>query len=223
MLTMVILCQGCTTKAADVLTPYFEAQAYRPTLTIDAPCPEPSTIIARDKQTVRLPTTLRSGCPGGDGETTGSGGQGGGAVLPISQTKIKVTGSINASGAGSQGANVGPHGGGGGGSGGMIFGDAPLIEITGNVFANGGGGGGGSNSNQSGVDGGQPSNAQTNGKGGNGGGAAWERRRRLAGAAGQPGDNGRGRWWWCWGDQRDRLTERRRRALARPVTRKRWG
>ena len=104
----------------------------------------------------QVPTALRGGCKGQDGNGAanfGVGGDGGGAVYLIAETAINIggTGVINASGAGATDGFVGGSvGGGGGGSGGLIGLDAPAIANAGNVFANGGGGGeasGGSNPN----------------------------------------------------------------------------
>ncbi len=103
------------------------------------------------------PPALIGGCPGGTGgagtTTTGglggNGGAGGGAVYIISSSAITIAGHINASGEGGAfGTFVSPAsgGGGGGGAGGMIGLDAPLVAVTGALFANGGGGGGGGGS-----------------------------------------------------------------------------
>jgi hypothetical protein len=90
------------------------------------------------------PTTLRGGCPGGDGMMAGAsrtlGGSGGGAVAVIATT-IQLDGKINASGAGGPGGDLISTGGGGGGAGGMIALDAASITGNGMLFANGGGGG----------------------------------------------------------------------------------
>ncbi|HEX5058858.1 MAG TPA: hypothetical protein VFV99_05830 [Kofleriaceae bacterium] len=91
------------------------------------------------------PAVLRGGCRGqkGGGFSGGAGGHGGGAAYLVAATSIMVTGTINASGAGGSAGNNNKPGGGGAGSGGMIVLYAPLIGVTGTVFANGGGGGGG--------------------------------------------------------------------------------
>ena len=84
---------------------------------------------------------LRGGCPGQQGSGGAFGGSGGGALAVLANT-ILITGPINASGAGGTGgANA--AGGGGGGAGGMIYLDAPTLnlDVNGRVFANGGGGG----------------------------------------------------------------------------------
>jgi hypothetical protein len=82
---------------------------------------------------------LRGGCDGG-ASMIAMGGAGGGAVYLVAGVQIRVSGTINASGAGG-GAGTTNRGGAGGGSGGMIGLDAPVIEVTGSIFANGGGGG----------------------------------------------------------------------------------
>lgn len=74
---------------------------------------------------------LRGGCSGGPLST--SYGSGGGAIQLVSRSQIVVSGVVatNGSSAGS------------GGSGGAILFEAPIIEVTGNVVANGGAGTGG--------------------------------------------------------------------------------
>jgi hypothetical protein len=87
------------------------------------------------------PTTLRGGCPSGDGGIGVHGVPGGGAVYVIAKGSIMVNGTINASGdAGEAGGPI-TDGGSGGGSGGMIGLDAPMVSVAGQLFANGGGGG----------------------------------------------------------------------------------
>jgi hypothetical protein len=133
---------------------------------------------------VMTPASLVGGCPGGNGGDghggsmnfggPGAGGRGGGAVYIIGGASIVVSGAINASGAGggpgrdSQDASAG---GGGGGAGGFIGLDAPSLDITGSVFANGGsgGGGGGDDVGRSGSKGNDPANATTPATGGSGG------------------------------------------------------
>ena len=100
------------------------------------------------------PTSVRGGCKagvGGDGSGNatnpgGAAGDGGGGVYLIAGTKITIAGGVFASGAGG-GANHTSagraQGGGGGGAGGMIGLDAPSINVTGRMAANGGAGGGG--------------------------------------------------------------------------------
>lgn len=94
------------------------------------------------------PGLLRAGCTGGAGGNAQSGGIpgfGGGAVYLVAGERITIDGLVAAGGA--AGAGGGPAaGGGGGGSGGMIVLYAPAISGTGRVFANGGGGGGGGDS-----------------------------------------------------------------------------
>ena len=123
-------------------------------------------------------TAFRGGCAGLDGDgSPASGGPSGGAVYLLARTQITVTGSINASGAG-----AGP--GGGGGSGGMIGLEAPVVSVSGAVFANGGGGGEGG-----GAPGANPSNATTPAVGGSGGeggdGGTGSASTTRTGAAGQ--------------------------------------
>lgn len=96
------------------------------------------------------PSSLRGGCrggSGGDGGTVGNhgrGGDGGGATYLVAGTKITITGTINASGAGGTGGGSSNGGGGGGGTGGSIILHAPSIIATGaTLVANGGGGGAG--------------------------------------------------------------------------------
>jgi len=119
-------------------------------------------------------TTLRGGCPGGDGAGNGFGsgggsrGGGGGAVLMIAQQSITIAGTIDASGGGGGHGTFG-GGGGGGGAGGMIVLDAMgAVTLDGKCFANGGGGGGGANVNN-GHDGSESSAPDQVGGGGAGG------------------------------------------------------
>lgn len=79
---------------------------------------------------------LVGGCPGGGDGDVNLGGQGGAAFELVSSTAITVTstGIINAAG----------HGGAddsGGGSGGTVLLEAPAIDLSGRVVANGGSGG----------------------------------------------------------------------------------
>jgi len=138
------------------------------------------------------PTTLHGGCDGhgGGGGDPGKNGDGGGAVYLIARDRIDVTGSINASGGGSEANEDGTGGGGGGGSGGMIGLDAPMLSIAGFVFANGGGGSEGSNGPK-GQTGGDPVNGAA-GIGGDGGGAGGAGGNGAAGATldGAPGGAG---------------------------------
>ncbi|NVB84795.1 MAG: hypothetical protein HOV81_40875 [Kofleriaceae bacterium] len=125
------------------------------------------------------PTSLRGGCPGGDGGDSdggggvGKGGGGGGAVYLIA-TSIDMSGTINASGAGGGQGKDGLNasgGAGGGGSGGFVGLDASSLDVSGAIFANGGsgGGGGGDQPQFNGQPGKDPSGAMTPAAGGNGG------------------------------------------------------
>lgn len=117
--------------------------------------------------------TLGGGCAGGSGagSTGGSGGHGGGAVALLAGQTITVSGTVNASGAGGNGARAAAAstggGGGGGGAGGMVVLDAASVVITGQCFTSGGGGGEGS-SLIAGKDGGDPGPSGP-GNGGSGG------------------------------------------------------
>ncbi|HEU0114710.1 MAG TPA: hypothetical protein VFQ80_08535 [Thermomicrobiales bacterium] len=108
---------------------------------------------------MQTPSAVRGGCRGGNGGSAGlgggSGGDGGGAMYLIAGHNIAINGGAFASGSGGA---AGPScgGGGGGGTGGLIGLDAPTIDISGEVAANGGAGGGGggtSNAGQRGGDG----------------------------------------------------------------------
>ena len=98
---------------------------------------------------------LRGGCPGQDGEGTGTdrgmGGHGGGAVLLIAVNTINITAAITAGGQGGRSGAQNTSGGGGGGAGGMIVLDARTVTSTGFLTANGGGGGEGSGENVAGT------------------------------------------------------------------------
>jgi len=111
---------------------------------------------------------VRGGCHGGAGGTNADGGQAGGGGLPggavylLSPTHIRVTGTINASGAGGGGGDFKTGlaaGGGGGGSGGLIGLDAMAIDLAGTtvLLAQGGGGGGGCSGPANAADGMSPS------------------------------------------------------------------
>jgi hypothetical protein len=95
------------------------------------------------------PTDVRGGCTGADAGpgTMGdipAGGPGGGAIQLTAREQIDVAGRINAGGGGGQrGETPSASGGGGGGSGGYIGLDAPVVNVSGVLAANGGGGGGG--------------------------------------------------------------------------------
>lgn len=98
-----------------------------------------------------LPVTfVRGGCKAQDGGDSGTaqgglGGASGGAVYLFAGTMIDVTGNIFASGAGA-GASALRAGGGGGGAGGLIGLEAPTINVSGILAANGANGSGGSGS-----------------------------------------------------------------------------
>jgi hypothetical protein len=116
--------------------------------TIAAPTPGQSDLAA---------AALRGGCPGGSGGfSPGTSGAGGGVVYLMAHGTIRISGVVNASGAGGgPGTNVSGEqsgGGGGGGSGGLIGLDAAMIVYdTANVVALGGGGGSGANEVMPGV------------------------------------------------------------------------
>jgi hypothetical protein len=122
------------------------------------------------------PTFLRGGCRGSEGGSSGngggSGGASGGALYLLAKVDLKLSGKIDASGAGGLG---GPDkgGGGGGGSGGMIVlyaGTNIVFNGTARVWANGGGGGGGGTSNTAGIPGEQSTEPTVRAVGGAGGG-----------------------------------------------------
>jgi hypothetical protein len=96
-----------------------------------------------------MPSALRGGCPGNDGDMSpGSHGDGGGAIALVTNATLEIDGYVDASGAfgkGGNGQNYG--GGGGGGTGGMIELDASSVTGTGQIFAAGGGGGEGGENN----------------------------------------------------------------------------
>ena len=123
--------------------------------------------------------TFQTTCHGGNGLVPG--GAGGGAVQISSLVSITVRAGagINVGGAGGNGGCDGNSGdgGGGGGSGGMIFLEAPSLQVAGKLAANGGGGGSG------------PTDVSQGGYGANGGLNATP----AAGGTltnGQPGGNG---------------------------------
>lgn len=148
-------------------------------------------------------TELRGGCAGrqGSGGQQGAGGNSGGALYLMAGEALSISGNVNASGAGGNGA-VDTAGGGGGGSGGMIVLDAPSISILagGQVFANGGGGGEGAGNSNSGNPGANPSSALVRAAGGAGGagagdggsGSAGANNSGLAGALGGSSEGGGG-------------------------------
>lgn len=126
------------------------------------------------------PTSLRGGCPGGDGGEAGGGGGvgrggGGGGAVYLIAAAIDISGSINASGAGGGAGKDGldaSGGAGGGGSGGFVGLDTPSLAVTGSIFANGGsgGGGGGDQPQLNGQPGKDPTAATMPATGGSGGG-----------------------------------------------------
>ena len=84
---------------------------------------------------------LVGGGGGGGGGGT-AGGNGGGAIQLASNTRISISGGINAGGCGGKSASGSISGAGGGGAGGTIVLEAPQISIPGKLAVNGGGGGG---------------------------------------------------------------------------------
>ena len=154
--------------------------------------------------TVDAPASLRGGCPGSAGASLhpGAGGAGGGAI-ELMAPSIRVSGTLNASGAGGQPGIDTDSGGGGGGSGGMIVFDGPMLALPGMVMAQGGGGGGGSGNTGSGTPGADPPQAGVaampgigfhgeSGTGGNGGTGATTADGGDAEAGGQIGGGGGG-------------------------------
>lgn len=112
-------------------------------------------------------TTLRGGCPGGDGAgNAGAKGHGGGALALLAKTSISIDGIINASGSAGGGSPADAGGGGGGGTGGMIILEAPAVTVAGQCFANGGGGGEGANVAADGLPGGESTSPNRAGAGG---------------------------------------------------------
>lgn len=98
-------------------------------------------------------TTLVGGASGGNGGTDSNcrvspGGAGGGAIQIYSRERISIAGGINVGGGGGyggvrhEGDCPSATGGAGGRSGGAIFLQAPVVDVTGTLSANGGGGGG---------------------------------------------------------------------------------
>lgn len=125
-------------------------------------------------------------------------------MLIASQSKISIGGRIRAAGAGGRSsnftpANARPFGsGGGGGAGGTILLEAPAIEVTGQLYANGGGGGSSNgwdtadgNAGEPGQDGAQAAKGGA-GRSGNGedGSVAGGNGGALANPAGSPGKLG---------------------------------
>lgn len=80
---------------------------------------------------------------GSGGASSGSGGGGGGAFQLVSNSRILISGGINAGGCGGKTGTGGNDGGGGGGAGGSILIEGKLVELSGTLAVNGGGGGGG--------------------------------------------------------------------------------
>lgn len=144
---------------------------------------------------VTTPKIVRGGCRGGRGgagpDAGPLGGSSGGAVYLMSNGRIQIDGTINASGAG--GAAAGTHdGGAGGGSGGMILLDGNPLSVgsAAKIFALGGGGspgGGEVSGGNAGDDPGDVTDYATTtqnssaGSAGTGGGA------QLSGTSGGPG------------------------------------
>jgi hypothetical protein len=79
---------------------------------------------------------------GGGGGGGAKGGNGGGALQIVSNTRIDISGGINAGGCGGASSAANSSGGGGGGAGGTILLEAPAVAISGALAVNGGGGGG---------------------------------------------------------------------------------
>jgi hypothetical protein len=147
------------------------------------------------------PIGLRGGCAGGDGGVTvapdpgASGGAGGGAVALSAYTSILITGTIHAGGSGGDGGDDDSlAGGGGGGSGGMIWVDAPEIDVgdAAVLAAEGGGGGEGSDGNPAQATGdGLPGRTDSNAAlGGSGGGSGGDGGSGSGGGEGLTGDVG---------------------------------
>jgi len=121
--------------------------------------------------------TLVGGAPGGRTYSPPSAchtqvpGAGGGAIELYAKTRIEINGNINAGGGGGQGGQqcnqpynwLAGHG---GGAGGTIVLQAPTIENTGRLSANGGGGGAGGGSTGDGHDGEDGALGATPAKGG---------------------------------------------------------
>lgn len=78
-------------------------------------------------------TPLRGGCDSGTYAGVTIAGTGGGAIQLVSRTKIIISGVVATNGSSYTG----------GGSGGGILVEAPLVDVTGSVVANGGAGAGG--------------------------------------------------------------------------------
>jgi hypothetical protein len=126
---------------------------------------------------------VRGGCSGGPGgaigpsampplmpATVAPGGAGGGALLLSARTKLTLTGSLDAGGAGGLAGPGNEAGGGGGGSGGFLGLESPMVIIsaTGVAVANGGGGGGAGSATAAGMNGMDAGSAPTAAPGGAG-------------------------------------------------------
>lgn len=142
-----------------------------------------------------VPSVLRGGCPGanGNGSNHGGGGHGGGSTWLIAGTSIFVSGTIDASGEGGGPGTTNSSGGGGGGAGGLVGLECASVTIQGSVFANGGGGGEGSGTATSGNAGADPTSASAaaaggaNGSGNGGDGGDGSVGSTLDGTTGQNG------------------------------------
>lgn len=150
---------------------------------------------------IALASYIRGGCPGGKGGRSdgGAGGDGGGAIELAARVSILVTGTINAGGAGGDGArDQHASGGGGGGSGGVISFDSPSVTLVAGAVAaaNGGGGGGGVDDESSASPGSDGAVGAGNASGGSSGisqiGGAGGASNPLTGAPGTGGGNGGG-------------------------------
>jgi hypothetical protein len=151
---------------------------------------------------VTTTSELRGGCPGQDGQggivERGVHGSGGGAVFLIALDRLDIAGGIDAGGESGAAGITNASGGGGGGAGGMIGFDAPTINVTSLLLANGGAGGEGSGQTGAGKDGadatataaakGGAGNSGTGGDGGDGSAGA----AAGPGSTGQTGSNGGG-------------------------------
>jgi hypothetical protein len=109
-------------------------------------------------------TSLRGGCPGGNGAPDGGGGGSSGGAVAVIAATLHLTGRINASGAGGTTGVLTSTGAGGGGSGGMIALDVAMLTGNGMLFANGGGGGAGGPGNASGAESASPADSAAGGK-----------------------------------------------------------
>ncbi|HTR52728.1 MAG TPA: hypothetical protein VMJ10_18565 [Kofleriaceae bacterium] len=148
-------------------------------------------------------SALVGGSGGGGGGATssgGGGGGGGGAIQLASNKMVHVDAGINVGGCGGSGPGAG-GGGGGGGGGGAILIEAPTIEVSGTLAANGGGGGAGDtngNNGQNGMLSRSPAlgGAALVGAGTGGNGAAGAEASGSAGAMGNHGGGGGGGMGW---------------------------